>query len=899
VFRRGDERVVLTFPADQLQPHRDIAERLVRGDFDDPRRYWLREMAFRIPNANLGGELSGSRTELLPHQILLTHRLIHSPSRRVLVADEVGLGKTIETGMVIRELHARGHAKRVLIICPAGLTENWWEELHDRFGLQQFRILGRDFTDRRGEVWETENFVIASIDTLKLRSHLTKLKAGPDWDLAVFDEAHHLSKKQKTTTQNYKLAEVVRDKARDLLLLSATPHQGDHEHFLNLICLLDRSLFRDVASMLEHRLRLDEVMVRRTKREVTDADGNTIFAKRQVHSESFHLAELERRFYEALSEYLREGYNLSDEDPNDPKRRAIGFVMTTFQKLASSSMRAIRAALLRHLMRLYLKQIVRSEQAEDARLDEYVLDRPQIRDLERKAILLALELEGIPRTEAGRLEAEAVCFREKTAIKRKMQERQQKAEAELAQETLFSKEESLLPLLIFDAIPDEIQKVERLLAILPLAGDSKFDTLVRAIERMLLYKADEKFLIFTQYLATQAYLVDELRKRFGTESVAVIRGGSLDEKIRAARRFRDPQGAQFLVSTSAGGEGINLQVCRILFNYDLPWNPMEVEQRIGRIHRFGQSDTAQVYNLVAVDTVEGRIHLRLEDKLTEIARAIGKVDASGNVAEGFREAILGPLAEALDYDLLYREALRSRDFQRTDDQIEAAIHAARQANEALSGLMQGLEPFNLEKYRRIRGDLTLDHVRDFLRRFLDLHSIRIEEQNGFWAFNTPKVLTGNLPARYERVTFDRSQAITAESVQFVGLGHPLLDAILNHCQDDSFGGEVTVFPPESGVPPHLRVLYQFAFRREEQLVERGLLVVAINQQGAYDTALGSCLPAYVFQAGTPTNGKTRDWLSSAEQVAQLQLEQKHEALRSQHGPNLSIDRRMVGAAVFR
>ena len=206
--------------------------------------------------------------------------MVNAHRRRFLIADEVGLGKTIEVGMVLRELAARGEARRILIICPAELTINWQNEMRDCFRIF-FDILGHDFTDANPYAWERRNRVIVSIDTIKKRERLDKIMTKPDWDVIVFDEAHHLSRKRYgkkiDATQNYRLAEKIKGKTRDLLFLTATPHQGDPYQFWSLIQLLDDQLFEAPEAMQDHRGLLGRVMFRRIKKEVTDAQGDPIF----------------------------------------------------------------------------------------------------------------------------------------------------------------------------------------------------------------------------------------------------------------------------------------------------------------------------------------------------------------------------------------------------------------------------------------------------------------------------------------------------------------------------------------------------------------------------------------------------------------------------------------------
>jgi SNF2 family DNA or RNA helicase len=341
-------------------------ERLASGDLDDPEDYRLKQTAFELIHSNNGGELTSSRVNLLPHQILLVHDLVAREDRCLLIADEVGLGKTIETGMLLRELMARGEVERMLIVTPAGLTRNWRHELEDCFRLH-FEILNHDFSDHGAATWQKHHLVIASIDTLKQPRRVQRLLSAPPWDLIVFDEAHHLTRtktgKKTRITQNYKLAEALRGHTRDLLFLSATPHQGNAYQFWSLVQLLNDRLFSGPDDLVRYRGLLPRILVRRTKREVTDARGEPIFCRRQVFTETFSLAPKERFFYEKLSEYLREGYDAAgiDQTRTTNKQRAIGFVMVTFQKIMSSSPRAILQALGRRLLVLLTRNQIHLE----------------------------------------------------------------------------------------------------------------------------------------------------------------------------------------------------------------------------------------------------------------------------------------------------------------------------------------------------------------------------------------------------------------------------------------------------------------------------------------------------------------------------------------------------------
>jgi len=790
LFEQGGERRLETVEVSRLRPARDLWERLAAGDFDLPLDFLLKQLAYQFPLENSGGQLSNSRTELLPHQILLAYDVINLPRRRLLVADEVGLGKTIETGIIIRELMARGEAERVLVVCPAGLTKNWRDELEGCFRLH-FEILGLDFNDFQPATWERHNRVIASIDKLKVLPRMERLISGPAWDLIVIDEAHHLTRRKSggkvSVTQNYRLADALRMRTRDLLFLTATPHQGESFQFWSLIRLLDDQLFAGPEAMLDHRGLLNRVMVRRTKREVTDAQGNPIFMRRQVHSQMFTMGMRERRFYETLTEYLKTGYETAGlgQSKTTSVQRAIGFVMTTFQKIMSSSPRAIKQALGRRLLVLLARQHMVLEARQFKGRVSAELAATLLR-LTAEMRALAAEIEKIPASATQRAEADAVIARVKQRLARRASE-------ELTEWSLDA-EEDLSEAIFSDVeIPDEIQKVSELLRLVPDGTDRKFDTLIRAIEAIRREVPHEKFLIFTQYRETQEFLSDEMGKLYGPGKIALLHGGPLEDKIAAVEKFWDRNGAQFLVSTTAGGEGINLQVCHILFNYDLPWNPMAVEQRIGRVHRYGQQDTVQVYNLVAEDTVEQRIYALLEEKLLEIAQTIGKLDPeTREVTEDFRSEILGFLGSSPNYLELYRKALVDRDYRRTEREIAEAIEQARQSSEALRNLAQELDSFNLEHYRQLESRFTLDDLRRFVEKAVIRLGGAILPDGETWRIETPPPLRGQprVSARYESVTFDRAVAMRKRNTELLGLGHPLVDALISYLRRPSWKGDV-------------------------------------------------------------------------------------------------------------
>ena len=792
VFEKDGKRFLETFPQSHLEPVSNIFQRYQNGEYDHPTDFFLKQIAYQLPLENCGGELTNSKTDLLPHQILLTHQIVNARRRKFLIADEVGLGKTIEAGMIIKELLSRGEAKRILIICPAGLTVNWQQEMKDCIRIF-FDVFGRDFSDANPHAWERYCLAITSIDTIKKPQRLEKIMAGPDWDLIIFDEAHHLSRKRYgkkiDVTQNYQLAERIKGKSRNILFLTATPHQGDAYQFWSLIQLLDDQLFEEPEAMLNHRGLLGRVMLRRTKREAIDAKGNPIFMRRQVHSQKFQLSLREQRFYDRLTEYLREGYNAAGagENKTTKQQRAVGFVMATFQKIMSSSPRAIKQALRRRLIALLARKQMSLESGAHGPITKPEISSKIINYQEEMRRIVA-DLLTYRKGNVNYTEADAYI----TALKQRLMKRS-RFEEEVTQWALDAMESEDGVIEAVANIPNEENKLKELITLVDEGPDRKFDTLIRAIGQIRRENKNEKMIIFTQYLETLYFLQDEIGKYYNPKKIAIVKGGPLDDKIASCESFWDEDGAQFLISTSAGGEGINLQICRILFNYDLPWNPMAVEQRIGRIHRYGQAETVQIYHLVAEGTIEEKVYGILDKKLFEIAMTIGKVDPlTGDVSEDFRSEILGFLGSSKNYTTLYREALLHRNYDRTEQEIADAIKVAKDASEALRQLTQDLTSFNLEYYRELEGKFTLEDLKRFSEKGILRLGGSFVPSGDLVQITVPPVLTKypDVASRYENVTFSRKTAMRKKNVDLLGIGHPLIDALIEYYKSDALNGEL-------------------------------------------------------------------------------------------------------------
>jgi ERCC4-related helicase len=763
-FASGERQV----PVDTLAPVLDRTEQIIGGTQGSPernRRAWLSYLAHRLPLLDSAASLTSAKIDLLPHQVVLVHRVATTSPRRFLVADEVGLGKTIETALILRELASRGEMVRALMVVPAGLVNNWHRELNEVFNLN-FEIFGRegDVSDRRSNAFAKHNLLIGSIDTLKLKERMQRLEEAPDWDLIVFDEAHHITAYQAggkiKKTLNYKLAELLRKKSRDLLLLSATPHQGDHFRFWMLVQLLDPTLFQSEHEMLEKRHRLNAVVFRRTKADACKPDGSPLFARRWVHTESFLMSPVENVFYSLLTDYLAEGFALAKRKGG--KGMALGFVMTIFQKIAASSFAAVSRTLRRRLIALTVHEGIVFDTQHEVEKRNHAWQ--EARELIRAEFRLGTDQLG--EAEADRILAD---IRRKLLQKLKDDELALASDAYTSEATIEAAEDTAVNA-VEVALPEERAMIRKVLAAFPQELETKAQKLMGAMTVLWTENPKEKMVIFATYLGSVEMLGACIDHYFPGKGVVVLRGGDHGSKAAAEKRFKEKDGPRVMICTAAGREGINLQHARILFNFDLPFNPMDMEQRIGRIHRYGQQNTAQVYNLVLSDTIEGSIFLMLEDKLKAIAQTLGKVDEHGNVAEDLRAQILGQLSEGVNYRNLYAEALRDPSLKRTEVELQAAMLNASEAREAVFELFQDLDGFSLNDYEPLSHtskDVLV--LTEFMKGAAEAQGMKFVPLGpGDFRLETA---AGRIDAIF---TPDREKSQTQPTMQLLGLDHPMV-----------------------------------------------------------------------------------------------------------------------------
>ncbi len=710
--------------------------------------------------------LSISRVDPLPHQLEAVYDYLLKLARvRFLLADDAGAGKTIMAGLLVRELKLRGLAERILVVCPANLAFQWQRELKEKFDEQFVVMKGADIRDQFGmNQWMEWNRVITSLDLAKRSDILAGLRQV-HWDLVIVDEAHRMSASDEShKSLRYKLGELLRDRTDHMLMLTATPHKGDPANFSLFLQLLDADAYADVKS-IEQAMSQKRApfYLRRTKEAMfyfprQQPDGTwiarKIFTKRIPHTVQFQIDGPEFELYREVTRFVKQQSAKAAAREDDPQARAVSFLMTLYQRRLASSTYALRHSL----------------ENRARRLREALQNAQQLTQAAPINVPDAAELEEMEEGERERFEKvlEAV--------------------------TLAGNAEQ---------VREEIRELERLAAKAKSVEESSGSGREAKLSRLKDLLNEEGFfrdpskrlLIFTEYRDTLNYLVAKLTAWGFT--VGAIHGqmkpGSRDEpntRLYSEQQFKD--GAiQVLVATEAAGEGINLQCCHVMFNYDIPWNPNRLEQRMGRIHRYGQTKDCLIFNFVATNTIEGRVLQRLLEKLQEIRNAldddavfnvVGEILPATQIERVLRDYYAGRLGDA---------DLEDRLLRNVDEKHFRAI-----CQNALEGLASRSLNLGMLVERRAKAQ-ERRVVPETIARFMSdaaphvpLTLIPIAgTPHSFEGIRTPNALRRYetdadwklppLAATYPRFSTDRETAET-HHLEWVTPGHPLFEAIRRH-----------------------------------------------------------------------------------------------------------------------
>ena len=561
--------------------YRVSAEVLSNASEESQDENYLRYVALlaKIKNETSEGILSKLSSGIipLPHQLHVLNRALSNNNIRYILADEVGLGKTIEAGLIIKELKTRGLIKRVLTVCPTGLVTQWGLEMQEKFDEKFHTILPEDYDTIRkitdsDDVYGQFDQVISPMDSIKpleKRAGWTEEKIAKynedriysiinsGWDLVVIDEAHRVAGSSGEVAR-YKLGNLLSGASPYLLLLTATPHNGKTEPFLRLIRLVDEDAFPNFKAIVKEQVA--PYVIRTEKREAIDNSGNTLFKERKTKVIGLHWDErhsMQRMLYEMVTQYVSKNYNKAMR--NRGKNMWIMFLLIMMQRLVTSSTSAIRGSMERRIKIL-----------EDQAFKFQTMTEEEFVDLE-------------------------------------------------LEETM----EDAISAISFD-INEELEQLKEIVSIAKQAEfqyiDVKIEPLMEIIDELFFEDKSRKVIIFTEFVATQSYLSKLLRDRGYSNSL--LNGSmNMDERNAVLAEFKSE--TDILISTDAGGEGLNLQFSNCVINYDLPWNPMKIEQRIGRVDRIGQQRDVEVFNFVLADTVENRVKDVLEEKLSIILKEIG------------------------------------------------------------------------------------------------------------------------------------------------------------------------------------------------------------------------------------------------------------------------------------
>jgi len=842
-----------------------------------------------------------STIDPLPHQIEAVYQemLPRSPLR-FLLADDPGAGKTIMSGLYIRELMIRGDLDRCLIVAPGSLVEQWQEELDRRFDLP-FDILSRDMVEsaRTGNPFTERPLLIARIDQLARNEDLQAKMAVADWDLVIFDEAHKLSAHyygdELKKTKRFQIGELLRDKTRHLLLLTATPHNGKDEDFQQFMSLLDPDRF---AGRLRHNQLGDvsDLMRRYVKERMLRFDGRPLFTERIATTANYDLSPLELILYEEVTEYVLDGMNRADRLQQGGDRRrglAVGFALAALQRRLASSPEAIYRSLKRRRQRLE-QRLAEAGPRVDNRVAEVDLPRGfSVADLDVASE--DFDPDDLDDTEREALEDAVIGEATGAATL---------AELRLEVDRLNQLEE----------LADQVRAAKT---------DRKWEELNGILQSDEMTAPDgtrRKLIVFTEHKDTLDYLVDRIRSVLGgAERVVAIHGGvRREDRRRIQQTFTSEPVAQVLVATDAAGEGVNLQRANLMVNYDLPWNPNRIEQRFGRIHRIGQTETCFLWNLVAHQTREGKVFERLFEKIEQQGQALGGqvYDVLGDAE--INRSLQTLLIEAIRYG--DRPEVRERMERVIDEEIGTRLVSVLEERSLASNLLDAteIESLRQDMERALARKLQPSFIREFFLAAFRQFGGRISERESgrFEIARVPAMLRSRdreigvgapIATAYERVTFDKDRTMVPGKppADLLAPGHPLLaaliDTVLEHHGATLSEGTVFVDPddPTETAKALLYLEHTVADARGGgRPVSSRFQFVEIGPDGsAADAGDGPYLlyrPATDAERGLLADVVGADWISTA-----LNDTARSYAVANLAGPHFTRVRAIIQARVAR
>lgn len=772
-----------------------------------------------------------SNVEPLPHQITAVYEsmLPRQPLRFVL-ADDPGAGKTIMAGLYIRELIMRADSRRILVVAPGSLVEQWRDELFEKFGLQ-FNVFSAalEAATPSGNPFEDLDHLIVRLDQMARNEVLQEKLLSTSWDLAIFDEAHklgaHFFGSELKKTGRFQLAEKLGARTRHLLLMSATPHNGKEEDFQLFLSLLDSDRFYGKFREADgaHKVDASDLMRRMIKEEMVRFDGTRLFPERKAYTANYKLSDLESALYEAVTNYVKTEMGKADA-LKGARKGSVGFALTALQRRLASSPEAIFQSLKR-----------RKERLENRLREEKLLSRGQ--QFTKQQVETAPE------------DDDDLTAEEQEELEEKL------TDTATAAETIAELEAEII--ILGDLVVQARGVVDS-------GTDRKWDELSQILQNNpQMRDADgrqRKMIVFTEHKDTLNYLEKRIGGVLGTpEAITTIHGSvHRDERRKRQELFRSDPEVRVLLATDAAGEGVNLQNANLMVNYDLPWNPNRLEQRFGRIHRIGQQQVCHLWNLVAKETREGEVYHRLLTKLETINEAFnGRVfDILGEVFE--ERSLKDLLLDAIRYnDQPERQAHRLQSIDNALDvtHIKNLLDRNALAQETMSTerLFAVKEQMEIAEARRLQPFFVRSF---FAKAFEGLGGAMYPRELGrFEITHVPSVIRERdrqisgrnrrelrpVVKRYERICFTKEgvQPHDRPNIPFAQMihpGHPLMlavsDIVLEQHSNLLRQGAILVDPADDGTDASLLFLITHEIKSGDNTVlSKRLQFVHVTPQG--------------------------------------------------------------------
>lgn len=756
--------------------------------------------------------VTASLIEPLPHQILAVYKkMLNMQPLRFVLADDPGAGKTIMTGLLIKELLVREDVKRCLIVCPSSLVEQWQDELQKKFHIKFEIITGERINlSANSNIFLNENRCIISIDILARNNNFQdKLKAA-DWDLIVCDEAHKMSATvwggKVNYTKRFRLGQLLGKITRNFLLLTATPHSGKEEDFYLFMSLIDPDRFEG-ANRIKKSADVSDLMRRLVKEDLLTFEGKPLFLERHAYTVNYRLSKNEMELYENVTNYVSENFNLADR-LNGNKKVSVGFAMTILQRRLASSPMAIYKSLERRTEKLQ-KLLQKNIFAEN----KNSLDSEEISSYEE-----------FPNKDSEAKENEI-------------------AEHETAARTILEMKQEIKTL---KSLTEKAKKV------LQSGEDKKWRELSELLQSNEKLSKRDKLIIFTEHRDTLDYLQQKISSLYGRDDCIVTIHGGLNHKERTKiqEKFKTDKNIFILLATDAAGEGINLQESHLMINYDLPWNPNRLEQRFGRIHRIGQKEICHLWNLVANETREGQVFNRLLKKLEEESAALGgKVfDILGKISfdnKPLRDLLIEAVRYGKDPKVIEKlDKVVDKTFDSTKLQNLLAEHALTGeilGADAVANLNRNIERTDTRKlqphfienffvtaFRQLGGQIIHrgSSRYEILRVPVEIRNKSLKNH-----FSEP------IADKYKRICFAKKNCyIAGIEATLISHGHSLLDSVTSLILEKY--GEVlrqgTIFIDENSDEQNFKLLFYIETKIQDgrmQIVSRKLHFVEILEIG--------------------------------------------------------------------